>query len=276
MEGKQGENQSDGAHDAWRDRSRVGEFHVKQDDSERAQKKGDVRVDDVKKKALARCHRVGLERGVPKPQGAGGAVKPLDRLAVELRKDILRRVGDEVDQAPLQGFLFRERPALTHAFLGQLRIAPAPVGDTADVSRGVVLDLRLHSLADLIAPEDHGVRRPRVGPGRHRGYVAGNENKESGGGGPGPARRHVRDHRHARLDDRLDDLAHGGLKTAWRINLDQHRLGIDLVGVADTAHHKFGAHRFDHFPQVHLNDSGWDGGLIRMRAGGQKAASVRQ
>ena len=52
--------------------------------------------------------------------------------------------------------------------------------------------------------------------------------------------------------------------------------GILAVGVADTAHHKFGAHRFDHFPQVDLNDGGWDGGLIRMRAGGQKAASVRQ
>jgi len=115
-----------------------------------------------------------------------------------------------------------------------------------------------------------------VCPGRHRGDVAGKQNEESGGGGPGPARRHIRDHRHARLDDRLDDLAHGGLKTAWRINLDQDRLGIDLVGVADTAHHKVGADGFDHLTQVHLNDGGRAGGFIWMRVGSQKAANARQ
>ena len=50
---------------------------------------------------------------------------------------------------------------------------------------------------------------------------------------------------------------------------------MDLVGVADAAHHKLGADGFDHLTQVHLNDGGRAGGFIRMRVGSQKAANAR-
>ena len=151
----------------------------------------------------------------------------------------------------VQRFLVGERLTFAHGFLGQRAIAPALADDAAQRGGRVVLDLLFHDRVHLAA-NHNGMRGAGVGARRHGGYVAGLENKESGGGRARTAGSDIGDHGHGRSDDLLDGLAHRVHETARRIQADHYERGIFLFGLLDGARQDVHGDRVDH--AIHIHD----------------------
>ena len=96
-------------------------------------------------------------------------------------------------------------------------------------------------------------------PGRHRGHVRRQGDKDPGGGGPGPPGIDVDHHRNFGVADALDDLAHGAFQAAGGVQLDHQGFGVLALRLANAFHDEFREARVDgtHRPQ-HVNRPGRD------------------
>ena len=178
-------------------------------------------------------------RGAGQVKYLSRSVEPRDLPAVQLRKQILLVLGDDVDEVIVQCFLVREGLAFEHGFFGQRSVAPPLGGNAAQVRRGIVLQFLFHDRIHLGADHDR-VCGAGIGSGSHRRNVAGFEEEKSGRGGAASTRRYIRDDRDGRSDHLLDGLAHRVHEPARSIQTDEHRLSVAglrlLEGPGDDIH----------------------------------------
>ena len=107
-----------------------------------------------------------------------------------------------------------------------VRVSAALLREALRIRLGVLQDLRLHGLIHLLFTHANGMGGADVGAGGHSGHVGGKEYDRSGGRGPCAGRIDVNDHGHARLHNRFNDLPHGRVEAARRVELYQERLGL--------------------------------------------------
>ena len=71
--------------------------------------------------------------------------------AVELVEQVARVIGDQIDHLQVERLFVGDVGALAHGRLGPVGVAPALVGDAADVGDGVVGDFGIHLTLDVCA-----------------------------------------------------------------------------------------------------------------------------
>ena len=184
-----------------------------------------------------------------------------DRTAVEARHGAAferRQQGllvgfDQVDQMLVERFAFGEGLALAHGGLRRGAVAPALGADAAYVRGRVVFHLLLHHGVHLAELFD-GMRRAAVGAGRHGGDIARLQNEEARGGGPPSAWFDVSDYGNGRGDDFLDGVAHRIHQPARRVQVDDDKRGVLLLGARNGASDDLGGDGMHDPVHVHGDD----------------------
>src|SRR6516164_6658608 len=141
----------------------MGEFDVEAQHTERSQNKRNIGVRYAGKKLLPRRHQVWLYASVTQVESRRRTIEALNRLAVKRYQNCVRTVGNGVNQMAFQSFTLGVGLALPHPGFRQLNVAAAFFRKAAHVSRGVILNLGFHSLADFGSANHHGVSSTSVG-----------------------------------------------------------------------------------------------------------------
>jgi hypothetical protein len=184
-------------------------------------------IDDVRVQRLTGAQTLG---------GAHGTLGPVGVSAAMLGETA--NVGDRVvDRLALHG----------RAGLGRLRLRR--LGILSRGFRGLVgLGIRVSGLRGVVGfgrarrgraagrADGHGRCGAEIGGGRHRGNVARIENVGAGARGARALRRDVGNYRHAGIENRADDVAHGAVQAARRVHLDDDELGVAIPRLLDAPH----------------------------------------
>ncbi len=140
------------------------------------------------------------------------SVEPLDALAVQLGKQILRRIGDEIDQLVVERFRIGERFPFGDRRLRDLDIAASLPHIAAQKRRGIVENFVLQRLIHIQGNAANlQQRRSRAGvrAGSHGGHVRRHQDEKSCRGAPRAGGRNVDGHGHRRSQNVLDHVFHG-------------------------------------------------------------------
>ena len=84
--------------------------------------------------------------------------------------------------------------------------------------------------------QGHRRRRAQIGPGRHRRERRRIQDIGSRTRGPRPARGHIGHHRHRRGQHGADDVAHGAVQPARRVQPQHDNRGLLLLRLVQAAH----------------------------------------
>src|SRR5260370_36532322 len=117
IHGVKRENQANAADDSWSDHSGVRELRVNTKNSKNQQHKENIGLDNAGKKFLAGRKFKRRARRIFERELRLGAVESLDRPAVQLPYQFIRRTHDQIDHFPVQGFLFRVSAAFRDGLL---------------------------------------------------------------------------------------------------------------------------------------------------------------
>src|SRR5260370_21981941 len=141
LHGLQREIQANAADEAWSDHTGLRELSVDAKNSKNQQHKANFGRDNAGKKFLAGRKFKRRARRIFQGELSLGAVKSLDRAAVQLPYQFIRRIHDQIDHFPVQGFLLRVSAAFRDGLLRQRRVASASLRETPQERRGIVIDL---------------------------------------------------------------------------------------------------------------------------------------
>src|SRR5260370_31891242 len=138
LHGLQREIQANAADEAWSDHSGMRELSVEAKNSKNQQHKENIGLDNAGKKFLAGRKFKRRARRIFQGELSLGAVKSLDRAAVQLPYQFIRRIHDQIDHFPVQGFLLRLSAAFRDRLLRQRRLASASLRENPQ-ARGVIV-----------------------------------------------------------------------------------------------------------------------------------------
>src|SRR6267143_2452415 len=218
------------------------ELSVDAKNSKNQQHKENIGLDDAGKKFLAGRKFKRSARRIFQGELCLGSVKSLDRPAVPLTYQFIRRTHDQIDHFPVQGFLLRVSAAFRDGLLRERRVASASLRETPQERRGIVIDLLSKCVINL-----HGQKstnghdrssRTRMRPRRHRGNICGKKNVKTRRGASPARRRNVHGDRHWRSEDVLNHVLHRSTEPARSVHGDQNksrvtasRVGKSLINV---------------------------------------------
>src|SRR5574340_1497745 len=151
LQREQSEQQADAADYAGQQHAGVGKFEDEAVDAEQHQDIGDGRMADDCQQAAAPVGLDALDAGAGGVEREGAVGHP-DAAAVRLPQQVVEVGRDEVDHLQFQRLGRRQAHRLAHRPLGPVGIAPAQLGQPADVGDGIV-----HRLAHL------GIARRGIG-----------------------------------------------------------------------------------------------------------------
>ena len=187
-------------------------------------------IDEEIPSALPEAHLdvLDLRAGGLQDEALGHGLRPVD-----LVQERGQGRGDHLDEP--------DRLGLTSAVVRRLRdhppgggdVAVVLTGELAHVRRGVVDDLPPQVLGDVLAAERDRGRGADVRLRRHRGDVGGHRDHRAGGVGARAGRRDVQDHRNRRSEEALDDPAHRGGEPSRRVEDDDDRVELLVLGTID-------------------------------------------
>ncbi len=244
LEREKGEKNADPSYDAGQDGARIGELEDEPVEAENEQDVRDVGIQDPAEELLPPARGDLVTDGVLGVERAG---EPRDgHLApVHLLRELVEVARHVIHDVELQRLVLRERTALADRLLRPVRVPAALRGERADVADRVVPHLVGHRRVHAAAAEVHRRGRADRRAGRHGRHVGsvGDERPRRGGAAP---RGRDEDHdRHFGDQDALDDVAHRGVQSAGRIELDHERLALVALGPPDRLHDHLRRDRLD-------------------------------
>ncbi len=205
---RQGEQQqAEDADDPGQDQPRMRQLDVEPEDPDAEKDHHQLRLQQRPEQPLHERSLEGLADGSGRVQDRLGTVKTADLPSVQLREQLGPVARDQVDQSFPESLRLREGDRFDHGLLGEIDIAPAVLGDRPGEGRQIGLRLlETDVVLGARAGDLHRVSRPGVRSRRHGGRVGGDQQKEAGRGGAGPARRDIDDDRRLGPEHPLRDL----------------------------------------------------------------------
>jgi hypothetical protein len=270
-ERREGENEQDHADDRPAAEPRVRELVQDRERADRDEQEREVRVGEPLQHAPREPELHLHELGSGGPERHVPARVEFDDAPVESLQQLDAVAGEQLHDAELECLVRRHRAALAHRVDRELHVAAALFGDRFGVRSGVV-DHLLRQVAALEVDRRRGADR---GAGRHRGDVGGQSDDRAGRGRARPLRRHVHDDGHARVQERLDDVAHRRVEPAGRVELDQERLVPFALGEVEGVADVVGDHRRDDAVDLDDDDAA-DALRVRGRVSGEEQACDQQ
>src|SRR5216117_3981261 len=132
----QGKNQANSSDDSRSDHSWVRKLRVEPQDAENQQHKENVRLNNPRKKSLARGKFEGHARSILEHKRHLRAVETRDGSAIQLPKQLRCGIHDQIDYLRIQRLFFGKRPGFSDRLFCQLRVAFAPLRNTSSICCG--------------------------------------------------------------------------------------------------------------------------------------------
>src|SRR6266404_7933464 len=213
------------------------EFGVEAQDAEDQKNKEDVRLDDARKKFLARREFKGHANWVCQRELHLRAIETGDFAAVKLAEQVVFGISDDIDELAVERLFFGESLGIRNGGLRELRVAAALLGEAAQKSLRVVHDFASKSFVDcdrITADSNNrrGCAGVRARP--HGGDIGGKQNEKAGGSSASSRRRNVDRNGNLRSQDVLDDIFHRVTEPAGSIHADENEGGVAVCGIRDA------------------------------------------
>ena len=141
----------------------------------------------------------------------------------------------EVDDVQLDRLFTGDRDGLAHGLLGPFGVAPAMIGDAANVGRGVVGDFFVQVAFDVAAAARDRVRCADLGVGGHRCDVSGHGDERPRRRGARARRADEHDDGNLCGEDALDDVVGRRDQSAGRVHHQDPGGGVLIFGAIEGA-----------------------------------------
>ena len=125
-------------------------LRVEPQDAENQQHKENVRLNNPRKKSLPRGKFEGHARSILEHKHHLRAVETRDGSAIQLPKQLLCGIHDQIDHLRIQRLFFGKRPGFSDRLFCQLRVAFAPLRKTSQKGHGILVDFSPKYFVDLL------------------------------------------------------------------------------------------------------------------------------